>query len=457
MNKYFCNILIFNFIAFQLNLKAQEYSLYKTLSEHNSEISHIAFRSEDNLLVSGDKNGHIIVWDINAGIVKKKFQHHSDKITDITFNKTGDLMSIASYDGTISIWSIPDFQLINSIEIPAIPSYLGSKGNEPTFVDFSSFENFVYFGGYNMILSKASIYSPQTTNLYSVAGGGLTCGVFSTDNKYFIFGALNTIYFYDTQLKTISKKFNKSNNYDDYVCEIAILPNSNYLAYWAYNGLVHFLNLSTNLIDFSISATSNKGTSNIAFSFDGKYMVTGNESGKTKIWNLENKQIIQTLEGHTNIVTCFAFSEDASCIVTASDDKRINIWKKSSTTTPEIIIQNTIPQTIQNRIIEIQENITVSDKVVEFLVWDRSQIDGDIISLNVNGNWVLENYTLTAAKKSIRVNLNQINNYLIMFAHNEGTISPNTAAISIKSGNSEKILSLQSTMNKCGSINIKVQ
>lgn len=446
------------FIIFSIQLAySQDFKKYKTLNGHREPVTHINFRSEDNLLSSGDKSGKIIIWNTETGEIQKVLHEHDDKITDIAFSNSGELMASASYDGKIKIWKLSNWQEIKSFDSPTNYPFSGMNGNEPAFVIFSENDTHIIYGGYNMKIYKTNINSGQTTELYSTSKGAITCATLTDNKQKIIFGAVDKIFVMNLQNNRIEKEISKSSQYDDMVCETELLPNSNELAYWAYNGKIHFYDLQTGNLTKSISATAKKGTSNIAFSFDKKFMLTGNDNNKTKIWNLENGQVVQTLEGHTQEVTCFAYSQDGNYIVTGSNDKNIIVWKKeqNQTSDDDIVYNNNIPETMQGRTVEIHQTTEVNNSEIEFLVWDRSQIDGDIISLNVNGEWILREYELKREKKSVNVKLTQTDNYLIMFAHNEGRIPPNTAAISVKDGRREIVLSLKSTLNSCGTLNLK--
>jgi hypothetical protein len=101
--------------------------------------------------------------------------------------------------------------------------------------------------------------------------------------------------------------------------------------------------------------------------------------------------------------------------------------------------------------------VSVTNKNVTFNVWDSGQIDGDIISLNVNGNWVLENYTLGATKRAISVTLpSRGYSYVVLYAHNEGSLPPNTAALSINDGTREQNLVLSANLQTNGAYNLRV-
>ncbi len=64
-----------------------------------------------------------------------------------------------------------------------------------------------------------------------------------------------------------------------------------------------------------------------AFSSDGKKIVTGSErNGIAKIWDALTGECLHTLKGHTRLIDSAAFSPDGKKIVTASWDSTARIW-----------------------------------------------------------------------------------------------------------------------------------
>ena len=83
--------------------------------------------------------------------------------------------------------------------------------------------------------------------------------------------------------------------------------------------------------------------------------------------------------------------------------------------------------------------IEIENRKVDIEVWDNEIIDGDIISLIVNSEsgfeeTILKTHELDGPNNSFKMTHSFAGNgynYLTLFAHNEGDISPNTASISI--------------------------
>jgi WD40 repeat protein len=64
----------------------------------------------------------------------------------------------------------------------------------------------------------------------------------------------------------------------------------------------------------------------VALSEDGRWLVTGGEDAKVKIWDLTTRQVHADLLGHKTWVRAVTFSEDDSVIVSASLDGVVKKW-----------------------------------------------------------------------------------------------------------------------------------
>lgn len=117
-----------------------------------------------------------------------------------------------------------------------------------------------------------------------------------------------------------------------------------------------------------------------------------------------------------------------------------------------------VPSTFNGRPVETQGTVYVNSKDVTFYVWDSEIIDGDRISLIVDGDTILSDYTLTGTKRAIAHKLdNKGYNYVLLYAHNVGSLPPNTAALSIDDGDKEQVLVLSADLQTNGAYSIFVQ
>ena len=72
------------------------------------------------------------------------------------------------------------------------------------------------------------------------------------------------------------------------------------------------------------------GVTSVAYSPDGRWIVSGSRDNTLKVWDTENGQEVRTLEGHSNVVTSVAYSPDGRWIVSGSRDGTLKVWEAES-------------------------------------------------------------------------------------------------------------------------------
>ncbi len=114
-----------------------------------------------------------------------------------------------------------------------------------------------------------------------------------------------------------------------------------------------------------------------------------------------------------------------------------------------------IPKKVRGRKISFKKEIVVKDSNITIYVWDHGRYDKDVISVNANGNWILENDTLTLVRKAIQINMREGLNYLTFFAISEGTEKPCTLSVIIDDGVTQQQITINSDMKNSESIKIR--
>jgi hypothetical protein len=109
----------------------------------------------------------------------------------------------------------------------------------------------------------------------------------------------------------------------------------------------------------------------------------------------------------------------------------------------------------QGRDVQVERVLEVKSRNVRIKVWDNGTVDGDVLSLFLNGELLLKNYRVTRNKNTIPVKLEKPVNYIILHAINTGSISPNTVAVSVDDGVQEQIVIVSSNLKTSGAIMIR--
>ena len=117
---------------------------------------------------------------------------------------------------------------------------------------------------------------------------------------------------------------------------------------------------------------------------------------------------------------------------------------------------HTVPKSIEGRTVHVMQAISVMSYKITIQVWDDETVDGDILSLNLNGNWILSKYLLKATPYKLKEGLKAGTNYLTLHADSEGKSKPCTAAVIIDDGVRKQKIILNSDLNTSSTIIINV-
>src|SRR5439155_1486864 len=64
----------------------------------------------------------------------------------------------------------------------------------------------------------------------------------------------------------------------------------------------------------------------VAFSADGKHILTGSKDRSLRLWDAATGKKVQTFVGHGNWVTAAALSPDGKLALSVSDDGSVKLW-----------------------------------------------------------------------------------------------------------------------------------
>ncbi len=108
----------------------------------------------------------------------------------------------------------------------------------------------------------------------------------------------------------------------------------------------------------------------------------------------------------------------------------------------------------EKRNTSILKTIEVESSTVKIDLYDNGEIDGDSISLFLNGKLLLSRKKLTTNAITLRLNVEDLQeeNELMMYAENLGTIPPNTALMVVTDGSKRYEVRITSDLQKSGTI-----
>jgi hypothetical protein len=129
------------------------------------------------------------------------------------------------------------------------------------------------------------------------------------------------------------------------------------------------------------------------------------------------------------------------------------IIKKIEPIKVDTIVKITVP-TIEKQVIERKNNVIKTIKVYSptllITLYDNGVVDGDTISVLHNGKLLVDHQLLDAKGIDVTVELSKENPHheIVLFAHNLGSIPPNTALLVIKAGKERYELRAEADLKK---------
>ncbi|BAY82530.1 WD-40 repeat-containing serine/threonine protein kinase [Calothrix parasitica NIES-267] len=293
-----------------------------TLHHHAASISSVAISPNSKILASGSSYCAIKLWDINNNKIIRTicFDH---PINTVAFSPNG--LIIASGDSANNIILLnPD----SSIKIKAHTGlFSGVKS-----LCFSSDGKIIVSGGGDATVKLWDVKTRniirnlkahrKSVNSVAVSANGRFIASGSTDNKVIIW-SLKTGKIINT-LDTGSK-----------VNSIAFSPDAEMIATGGEGYNIKLWEVITRQEICTLDSMhwvkkgvySEISVKSITFSPNGEILATSSYNNDIKLWDVNTKEEICTLTGHSGKVNSLVFSPDGQTLFSGSDDNTIKIWQ----------------------------------------------------------------------------------------------------------------------------------
>jgi WD40 repeat protein len=130
-----------------------------------------------------------------------------------------------------------------------------------------------------------------------------------------------------------------------------------------------------------------EGVNGVAFSPDGKLLVSGGRDNRIMLWDVQTGELKRTFEGHENLVAGVVFSRDAKSLFSNSRDLTIRVWDVASGREVKKFKRFTDGPSSHLSLSSDDSLIAISDKYGTVEIWDSK--DGAILrQFKYNSNYI---------------------------------------------------------------------
>ena len=256
----------------------------------------------------GMDNGTVLIMDMFSGEVKRTFAGHTQDINSLAYSRDGTRIVSCSYDGTMRVWDATKYAMNTTpAKGTSWDSGLSASANS-LGCHLAAFSH----DGSRLVC----VYSDGTLEVERTDTWDPVCGPLSRESASFEYAALSP---------------------DGAVILTTDMSEQREMALWdttTRSLRTHFpVGYHTSPVDYTIWGSIlgyaphcfGGIASSAMFSQDSQYLVVGSND-EALLWSVATGQLIRRFSGHTDRVTCVAFSLDATRIATGSIDESIIVW-----------------------------------------------------------------------------------------------------------------------------------
>ena len=317
--------------------------------------------------MSGNYSGGVNLWDLKKQKLIKTINAHSLPINNISFHNKKDQFLTCSKDSTIKMWSFYSNRLIDSIKI----------NEHPTLAIFNNNENsYFIFTKKGTVLKKK--INHNGTSVIANLNQPISDAILSEDNNSLI--TCDKVSIKKISLKDGSIINELKNPYSSHFSKIDIYSGDTLIS-WSENGIISYWDFHEKKVLTEIRAKN--AYNKLLMNKHSEIILSGYYNDRPLVINLKEIKLEQKYSDNMIVVNTFLSSTDQRFLISADMHERHRLMKIQEV--------DFTPLVIQERKLEDEKVFSVSSKYIMINIWDDEKIDGDTLSINFNGKWVLKN------------------------------------------------------------------
>lgn len=281
----------------------------------------LQFSPDGQRALSTNNNGEMIYWDVSTGKALHVFNKEEEKrkvAACAVFSPDGRF-ALQGHKGVMKLWDLSNYQLVKEIKRHADPIRALTFAPKDNMVLTATNDTFKYW----------NFQTGRVIRSFQGEGSG---PVFITPDGKGLFSATRrrTVVLQDGATGKILKEFDKISSY---MPSVALSPDGRY-GLWSRDREAFLWDLRSGKKVHALKGHDDLVT-RVAFSPDSRFAMTGQESGRLKLWEVASGRHIRTFptkdKGHAGgTLRGLAFSADGRYVISGTLDAKVRLWEVST-------------------------------------------------------------------------------------------------------------------------------
>jgi WD40 repeat protein len=303
----------------------------QVLRGHTSIIESVAYSPNGSCVLTGSRDTTARLWNAETGVCLRIFTGHKDWINAIAFSPDGTCIATASQDGTVRIW---EYLTDNPERVFKAPNRFSTRTEEVYPLELWNKRNNEFKEEQEDRFIRKDItsivFSPDSLELVLATSSG----------SIYIWNILQETFTNFEQRRfanQLSYNFSLDPRDSLFVMSIASSPDGRLLLIGYLDGTVQIWDRVKSLHINTLTGHT-AIISSVAFSHDpeGRYILTGSWDGTAKVWETRSGKLLHTFSKQAGTVNSVTFSPDDTMILAGLSDWTARLWMFSSERIPSL-------------------------------------------------------------------------------------------------------------------------
>lgn len=312
------------------------------------------FSPDGKMLVAGDSDSTMRLWDVESGAEIRHQEGHTKKVTAVAYSPDGKVIATAGSDEEVHLWNpktgtelqvirvltdtraiafSPDSQLLaigaeNTIRLhmadgSAAIRELPGHTDKINAILFTHQGSWLVSAGADQTIRLWEIQSGKEITQFQGHTGAVQAISLSVDDTRLVsVGADNTMRLWDV---ATGQEILSFTGHVEELTSVAFSPDGKLVVTGGVDHTIRLWDVQTGTELRPILGNEDRINA-VAFSSDGQFLLTGSNDWSARLFDVATGKELRRFDGHTDAVLAAIFSPDGQTIVTGSNDRTVRVW-----------------------------------------------------------------------------------------------------------------------------------